>query len=374
MNIEFEKKINIISDFLFIIRNHRMSKRIQTDGSITFADVINKIKGMTKYPGLTFDQAKQIKDYYYPYKVSTLTHRQAYGLNGIFDPTLVPDEMYFAYINSYFNDVDKTKVLENKCLFSRIFKDIPQPETVCLRINNILLDPDFQLLDTDRLSGLLNKHEKLFFKIAEESRGGHGVYLLEKKQENDDMLELFNKTIKNINADIIVQKPIIQHKQIAALHPQSVNTMRLITLLEQDGVSLCNCFFRMGRNNMIVDNNGSGGIICGIDENGCLRKYGYSGDERFEKHPDSGVVFKGYQLPSYKEAVEMVKKAHPLIPTSRLVSWDICINEDGTPLMIEANLSQGGTGVQIVNGSFFGKRSREIVDIALKDSDYPKYK
>jgi len=71
----------------------------------------------------------------------------------------------------------------------------------------------------------------------------------------------------------------------------------------------------------------------------------------------------GYQLPSYDKAVELVKKTHPRIAHFRSVSWDIAIVEDGTPVLIEANLCRGGIDLlQLNNGPLFGDDTKIILD------------
>ena len=49
----------------------------------------------------------------------------------------------------------------------------------------------------------------------------------------------------------------------------------------------------------------------------------------------------GYQLPSYEKAIEMVKRLHLKLPWFNLVGWDIAIQEDGNPVLIEFNTNPG---------------------------------
>ncbi len=59
----------------------------------------------------------------------------------------------------------------------------------------------------------------------------------------------------------------------------------------------------------------------------CLEyAYGYNTGKKFDKHPQ-GLIFAGYTVPFYDNAVELVTKAHPTIAHFRLVSWDIAIGE-----------------------------------------------
>ena len=113
-----------------------------------------------------------------------------------------------------------------------------------------------------------------------------------------------------------------------------------------------------------VDNVTAGGISCGINEDGTLKKYAtsyYTGD-RFEKHPQ-GLVFEGFKVPSYDKAVALVKNVHPLIPHFRLVSWDIAIDKAGEPVLIEANMRKGGINLnQFNNGPLFGDLTERVLD------------
>jgi hypothetical protein len=55
-----------------------------------------------------------------------------------------------------------------------------------------------------------------------------------------------------------------------------------------------------------------------------------------EKHPQTNTVFKDYQLPCYKESIEMVKSLHQLFQNFFMIGWDIGITPEG-PIVIEGN-------------------------------------
>ena len=79
-------------------------------------------------------------------------------------------------------------------------------------------------------------------------------------------------------------------------------------------------------------------------------------------HPTSGVVFEGYEVPSFDKVRELVIKASYMVPHFRLVSWDVAVLENGEPVLIEANLYDGQLDLhQISNGPLFGDRTQEIL-------------
>jgi hypothetical protein len=82
--------------------------------------------------------------------------------------------------------------------------------------------------------------------------------------------------------------------------------------------------------------------MVGVDrETGKLMQYAWSSgiDEpvyTLERHPQTGVVFKDYQLPCYKEVVEMATSLHMLFQQFFMIGWDIGITPEG-PVVVEGN-------------------------------------
>ena len=120
---------------------------------------------------------------------------------------------------------------------------------------------------------------------------------------------------------------------------------------------------RIGRKGMNVDNESAGGISAIIRPDGTIGKYAYGapGVDKVE-YTDSGVLLEGYAVPSYDKAIELVKESHMHLPYFNLIGWDIAIEEDGTPIMIELNLNPDLS--QSANGPAFG----EFTEMILKDA------
>jgi hypothetical protein len=120
----------------------------------------------------------------------------------------------------------------------------------------------------------------------------------------------------------------------------------------------------MGRHQMKVDNQAAGGISCGINADGYLKKYAYDKYfNRFAEHPDTLVRFDGFQLPAYREVVEMSIALHGELQMFDLVSWDIAVDEASNPCMIEFNLRcQEINFHQINNGPLFGPYTAEMIE------------
>lgn len=325
---------------------------------------IKEFKHKSSPDALTPEQVAQVKEFYAPYEIPNMVfHRYFTEKTGRFCPNYLPQDIYVTHVDPYLNDVRGSKYLDNKCYYDALFHGVPQPYTVIKRVNGIWLDHNSAPVSQEKMLELLAAEPRgVFVKEAQTSAGGKGVtYIADPANNGKEVLSICAK----YPTDVIVQRELVQHADLAAFNSSSVNSYRLYSVLGKDGVAkIYSAVFRIGVGDTKVDNYASGGVSVGIDENGALRSDGFNkrGDKVLA-HPASGITFLGYQLPSYDKAVELVKKTHPRIAHYRSVSWDIAIIEDGTPILIEANLCRGGIDLlQLNNGPLFGDDTKKILD------------
>ncbi len=325
---------------------------------------IKEFKRKANPSALSAEQEAQIKAFYAPYAIPNMVfHRYFTEKTGVFCVNYLPQDIYVAYVDPYFNDIRGSKYLDNKCYYEALFYGVPQPHTVLKRINQIWLDGNNTPVTTEQSMAILAEEPRgVFLKEAQTTAGGHGVtYFAEPACNGAELLAAAAK----YPTDVIIQRELVQHSALAAINPSSVNSYRIYSVLGKDGsVKIYSSVCRMGVGDTKVDNYASGGVSVGIDENGCLREDGFNKlGQKVLSHPVSGITFLGYKVPSYDRAVELVKKTHPRIAHYRSVSWDIAIIEDGTPILIEANLCRGGIDLlQLNNGPLFGEDTKKILD------------
>lgn len=149
------------------------------------------------------------------------------------------------------------------------------------------------------------------------------------------------------NKKMLAEEIIAQHKEINAFCPDSLNTIRVFTLLDSHNVArILTASGRFGRVGNFLDNPKQGGCYVTVDP--------MSGEiisdainifhERFQAHPDTGKTFKGFQYPAWKKLRATVKAMAKMIPQLRHVAWDIAINAAGEPVLVDAN---GGSAVDV---------------------------
>lgn len=166
-------------------------------------------------------------------------------------------------------------------------------------------------------------------------------------------LEEFKEIVGN-DIWIIQDRIKNQNPQYASFHPYSINTIRIVTINTGFSIELFFSFFRMGINGRHADNWSSGGITTGINiEDGTLEKWGLLKPglgTKSDRHPNSKIVFEGYKLPFWTEAVELAKRAHQLFYGLHSIGWDICMTTEG-PILIEGNDNWDTSGSQLYKGA-----------------------
>lgn len=329
---------------------------------ITKNSLKKKYKARLKNTGVfTKEHEKAVRDFFAPYeKVDMVYHQVYFESTGNFSEKYLPADLYFNVIDEYLNNKEAAKHMDNKCYYKRLFPGIKQPEYVVAKIGELYFDENDKVISYSEAKELVAKEKELFLKVASESCAGQGVSYI--NTEKGDMIKQFEEF--NFKRDFIAQRPVKQHKDMSAVNESSVNTLRIISLLKENEVKIYSAIVRAGQKGAKCDNATGGGVAIGVTEDGKLKKYGYEiSGKRYETHPTNGFVFEGHQLPSFDKAVELVKKAHPMMPHFRLISWDICISEEGEPILLEANLCRGSLDVhQYNNGPLFGEDTKKILD------------
>lgn len=328
-------------------------------------------KNLDRSYKLTKEQKNRIKTFWKPYyRVSCKWARYYAAKNGVFDPRYIPNDLYYTKIDQYFNNRKLGYGFNDKNYYTKIFSGIKQPETVIRKINGMIFDENYNPLSVEQAKDKVLQYDEVICKPSQESGSGRGIMFFDKNSEKRLHEFLRDKSYD----DYIVQKMITQNSELDRVHKGSVNCIRICSLLCDDGVYILSSVLRMGFGSSKVDNATAkdnsryDGMSCGIDENGCLKKYahGYVTGAACEKHPD-GLVFEGFKIPSYEKAVELVKKAHPLIGHFRLVSWDIAIDDSGEPILIETNMRKGGINFhQFNNGPLFGDLAEKVLKEVFK--------
>lgn len=221
------------------------------------------------------------------------------------------------------NNKDSYPVYRDKTLFFRKYKDFIKRDWISLKECSF---EDFEEFCKGR--------ESIFVKTPC-SFGGQGIG--EVKLSNDtDINSLYNSLIKT--GQTLVEEKIVQHEKMKALHPESINTLRIVTLSKDGKVYIINRLLRMGREGSVIDNITSGGIYAPINEEGLISHPAFCDKtgETLYAHPTTKHFIIGFEIPFFKEAIELVEKIATAEKDMRYIGWDVAITPEG-PVIVEGN-------------------------------------
>lgn len=333
-----------------------------------------QVKGMIKTnrsPRLSSQEIKAVRAFYkskgYSIK-NTYWHQHYKAVNGEFHVDYIPEDIFRAIISPRFNQMKQWPALLDKNLYYQLFKDFPQPKPVVQNINGFYY-VDEEIVSEERAAEICsNTNKPLLIKPTIESGKGQMVESFSIKDgvashNQLDILSLFNL----YNKDFIIQEFVEQSEAMKKLNPTTLNTLRIMTYLRPDDVYILSAVSRIGKPGSRTDNYSSGGILCGITQEGQLKKYGYTLKGGKMEKTYTGIVLEGYEIPSFPDVVKMIKAMHKVVPYFRIISWDIGIDKNNDPLLVEYNTYYQSTRVhQTPNGPLFGKFTDEILAEGLK--------
>lgn len=184
-----------------------------------------------------------------------------------------------------------------------------------------------------------SRFKVVFIKPLESSQGrGARFFTYSDKQS---AIALFNQ-LQADGSSWMVEECIHQSIAMGQWNMTSVNTIRIPSFLREGKFTVIWTRMRMGKKGAIVDNAGAGGIVVNVDpKTGVFTSDGIDESyNRFDKHPDSGLTFKGWQVPRWGELLSTVEELHRTVFNKHVyVAWDFALTDEGW-VVIEGNWGQ----------------------------------
>jgi hypothetical protein len=138
---------------------------------------------------------------------------------------------------------------------------------------------------------------------------------------------------------VLVQGRLGKHPDSLDLAPFALGTLRMLVFRPHGSQPrLEHTVLRIGLRGSIVDNYGAGGIavkvVDGLVHGPGVDKLG----NRYDRHPDTGVLLDGIRVPCWGECVALATRAHMLFPGIFSLGWDIALTDRG-PVILEQNIA-----------------------------------
>lgn len=320
---------------------------------------------------LTTEQKRQIDDLYltnYGEKIPYTWHRHYTAFTGHFDPQYFPELIYIPEFERFMNLYPAyVRAFSDKNVLPYVTKaaGVNSPVTLMSCCQGMIRDTENSVITFAQATDWLKNAGEVFLKPSVDTGSGKQCMLLQMEGGVDQISgKKAAEILSSIGKNFVVQKRIICSPEVQALHPQSCNTFRIATYRWKNEILHFPVIMRIGRFDNCIDNAHAGGIFVGLSDDGVMKGTAYTEFcEKYTAHPDTGIVFDGYQLPGFEKVLQAAERMHVMLPQIGVINWDFVLDENREPLLIEANTTGGGVWLfEMAHGiGVFGEHTTEVL-------------
>ena len=216
-----------------------------------------------------------------------------------------------------YNDQSKAYIFEDKALFNKLYDKYLNREWIYLKDN------------LEEFKKYLKNKKEIIVKPLSLSCG-KGVEKIKVSEYEPE--ELYNHLIKTER--FLVEDVAKQNKEISKIYPESVNTVRIVTLNKK----VVAAFIRFGNLGNVVDNFNHDGMVTTINIETGIVEYPALDKKKniYEIHPYTNEKIIGLKIPMWDKVKELCIEACDVTPEIGYIGWDVCVGEK-EPCLIEGN-------------------------------------
>src|SRR5690625_3590549 len=232
-----------------------------------------------------------IQDYYkkhFKQEICPVTHIAYANVTGEKNIRIMPQYIFRKEFLRVFNDNPLTDIYRDKALYDIMFNTKKQAYNVVKRVRGRYYNHNNEPVTFEEAKSILLADSAEYIIKPSDTNNGEGIRKLKVKNSK---LMINEKEIsagylnEKYGFNFIIQRIIKQHKNMAYLHPASVNTLRMATFRWKNKIENLYTFARFGHGNDIKDNAGSGGVVVGVKDNGEFMDYGVQRSKYIYEHP-----------------------------------------------------------------------------------------
>lgn len=314
---------------------------------------------------LTKNERKILKKKYdrkLGYRFDPVLYSLMKSIRGEFHDEYVPESI-LAVLLKKLNRPEYAKVLADKGMYGFYFKNIRRPKDIVRNVNGSFYDSENVRISLDEaVETIVQFGKNVIVKPSVETSGGANVMVL-----SDRSKESVEGIFEKFKSNFVVQEVLVQSEFTKQFNKSSLNTFRFTVLNINSKVSVLNAFFRFGGDDSSVDNISSGGNLIGILADGRFGDFSMNtnGKILYEKN---GMKFSECKIPGFEDVRKFVVACAESMPFVGFAGFDIALNENNEPVLVEVNLHMPSTKYsQIYTGPIFGERYDEVIDYCCKD-------
>jgi len=294
-------------------------------------------------------------------------HQAFLNLMGKKELKLIPGDIMNKELIRYFNDSNMGVTYRDNNLYD-IQLNLPNSvESVVRRIRGNYFDSRYTQIKREiALEKLIHTENEYIIKPSDSNNGLHINKLIVENGKitlNDVDISILQLE-EMYGYNFIIQKVIKQHDIMATPHPQSVNTLRMVTLRWKEEIKYLLTFARFGSNGSVKDNAGAGGVCLGVSNEGEFLNLAIDENcKAHTHHPSTNFHFeKMDKIPNFHTFIQYVIDAHKQILHHDFISWDIAVGEDLQPIFLEANFAGATWLYQMATQQpMFGDLTEEVL-------------
>ena len=298
------------------------------------------------------------------------------SINGNDDSDYVTEVDYYNKIELILNNRTFSEAYCDKNSYHNYIDNNLLPEVYLRNIQGVYYNSNYKVIQKfENFNGIIpHESDKVVVKISVDSGGGKRVELFKKNGNNwenvkGDLLTrkyLEKKFIRNF----IIQEYIHQHEYYSLLNSSSVNTVRIFTYrsVVTNEIIPLQSVLRVGMPGAIVDNQASGGIACGIKEDGSLNPFAINKKGNIFYEINGIPICDLAPVYQYNEIVKNARELAGKYYYHRLIGFDFSVNNLGEVKLIEINNRNNEINFyQMNNGPLFREYTNEIIDYCLNN-------
>lgn len=263
---------------------------------------------------------------------------------------LVPRRENLRFIRAV-NNVTDTSVLSDKMKCYAHFKDYYKRDVLAVAPKDVKSKES-----KDAFVDFVHRHGVIIIKPMSECEG-KGVQAIDATRHSEEELRAISE---GYTEGYLAEERVEQSAFMAAIHPESVNTIRINTVRYGSDVEVLWPSWRVGQGKAVVDNYSAGGISLPIDKDSGTTLCAISKNgTHFTTHPDTGVQLVGIQIPRWDELCRQVKQMALRLTDVVFVGWDMALTDNGW-VMIEANYEPDNKAWQMTSKQGIRKDFEEM--------------
>ncbi|WP_160147800.1 sugar-transfer associated ATP-grasp domain-containing protein [Tabrizicola flagellatus] len=225
-----------------------------------------------------------------------------------------------------------------------ILFDAPEFPDLAVQINGMVIGRDGKPVARKDLTAVLfGQGDRIVFK-SDATQSGLGLRVLDRASFDPD-------GIGRLGAGVF-QPFVRQHPEFHRIgNSTAVTTLRLTTATDDSGTPQVRAaFLCIGMAGDVHIRAGTDALVPVDPATGEMSPVGYVPDwQRTDRHPDSGVLFAGFELPEWEACRDVALRYHARLPFVRCIGWDVTVDDQGAVRILEWN--GGHTGIKFTEAT-----------------------